>query len=167
MLGVLVAVFRSGKPCSHWVATRNICSCLRRRQNHINSFMCIPSLNTTWIAATTFASLKYSAFMKLIMVHWCGGFGDEQCWVVLWTPNEDFGCITSHAQSTAATYFTGAVKSDDVHLIMVCWAFLLQSFGAENLVHTGWPPEIFAHACVDVKTISIPLCASPPLTQHG
>ena len=48
--------------------------------------MCIPSLNTTWIAATTFASLKYSAFMKLIMVHWCGGFGDEQCWVVLWTP---------------------------------------------------------------------------------
>ena len=46
-----------------------------------------------------------------------GGFGDEQCWVVLWTPNEDFGCITSHAQSTAATYFTGAVKSDVVHFL--------------------------------------------------
>ena len=37
-------------------------------------------------------------------------------------PNEDFGCITSHAQRTAATYFTGAVKSDVVHLIVVCWA---------------------------------------------
>ena len=23
-----------------------------------------------------------------------GGFGDEQCWVLLWIPNEDFGCIT-------------------------------------------------------------------------
>ena len=31
------------------------------------------------------------------------GFGDEQCWVILWTPNEVFGCTTSHAQSTAAT----------------------------------------------------------------
>ena len=45
-----------------------------------------------------------------------GGFGDEQCWVGPWTPHEDFGCITSHAQSTDATYFTGAVKYDVVHL---------------------------------------------------
>ena len=59
-----------------------------------------------------------------------GGFGDEQCWVLLWIPNEDFGCITSHAQSTAATYFTGAVKSHVVYLFMVCRVLLLQSFGA-------------------------------------
>ena len=72
-----------------------------------------------------------------------GGFGDEQCWVGLWTPNEDFGCITSHAQSTAATYFTGAVKSDVVHLIMVCWVLLLQSFGAAQIGHTRLPTRIF------------------------
>ena len=66
-----------------------------------------------------------------------GGFGDEQCWVVLWTLIEDFGCIASHAQSTAATYFTVAVKSDVVHLIMVCWVLLLQSFGAAQIATLG------------------------------
>ena len=71
-------------------------------------------------------------------------------------PNEDFGCITSHAQTTAAPYFTGAVKSDVVHFIVVCWALLLQSFGAEQIVHTRWPTEIFARACVEVKPISTP-----------
>ncbi len=34
----------------------------------------------------SFACVKYSAFMWLIMVHWCGGLGAELCWVVLWTP---------------------------------------------------------------------------------
>ena len=90
-----------------------------------------------------------------------GGFGAEQCWVVLWTPNEDFGCITSRAQSTAATYFTGAVKSDVVHLIMVCWVLLLQSFGAEQIGHTRWPTNICAHACVEIKPISIPFSCIP------
>ena len=99
--------------------------------------------------------------MQLIMVRWCGVLGAEQCWVVLWTPNEEFGCITSHAQSTAATYFTGAVKFDVVHLIVVCWAFLLQSFGGEQIGHTRWPTEIFAHACVEVKLISTPFMCIP------
>ena len=76
-------------------------------------------------------------------------------------PNEDFGCITSHAQSTAATSFTCAVKSDSVHLIMVCWVLLLQSFGAEQIGHTRWPTNIFAHACVEVKHISIPFSCIP------
>ena len=80
-------------------------------------FMCIPS-HKAEKAATYFVSLKYSAFMQLSRVRWCGVFGAEQCWGILWTPIEDFGCITSHAQSTAATYFTGAVKSDVVHLIV-------------------------------------------------
>ena len=64
--------------------------------------------------------------------------------------------LLSHAQSTAHTYFTGAVKSDVVHLIMVCWAFLLRSFGAEQICHTWLRLEIFAHACVDVTPISTP-----------
>ncbi len=40
--------------------------------------------------------------------------------------------LLSHAQSSARTYFTGAVKSDVVPPIMVCWACLLQFFGAET-----------------------------------
>ena len=93
-------------------------------------FSCIPSRNKAEIGATSVASLKYSAFMQLTMVHCCGGFGDEQCWVVPWTTNEDFVCITSHARSTAATSFTCAVTSDGVHRIMACWVLMLQSVGA-------------------------------------
>ena len=104
--------------------------------------------------------------MQLILVRWCGVLGAEQCWVVVWTPIEDFGSITSRAQSKAATYFIGAVKSDVVHIIVACWALLLQSFGAEQIVHNRWLTEIFAHACVEVKSISIPLCASLLATQH-
>ena len=103
--------------------------------------------------------------MKLVLVHSCGGFGDEHGWVVLWTP--EVRPWLYYITCTEHSCYILAVKSDEVHLIMVCWAFLLQSFEAENLVHTRWPTEVFAHACVDVKTISIPLCASPPLTQHG
>ena len=40
---------------------------------------------------------------------------------------ETLDVLLSHAQSTAHTYFTGAVKSDVVPPIMVCWACLLQS----------------------------------------
>ena len=43
------------------------------------------------------------------------------------------------------------MKSDVVHLIVVRWAFLLQSLGVEQIVHTRWPTEIFAHACIDVN----------------
>ena len=67
-------------------------------------FSCIPSRNKAEIGATSFASLKYSAFMQLTMVHCCGGFGDEQCWVVPWTTNENFVCITSHARSTPSCH---------------------------------------------------------------
>ena len=87
--------------------------------------------------------------------------------MVLWIPNEDFGCSTSHAQSTAATHFTGAVRSDVVHLIMVCWVLLLQSFGAEQIGHTRWPTNIFAHACVEVKPISIPSSCIPSRNKAG
>ena len=60
---------------------------------------------------------------------------------VLWIPVEDYGCITFHAQSTAAPHFTLTVKSDVVHLIVVCWVLLLQSFVAERIVHTRWPTD--------------------------
>ena len=43
------------------------------------------------------------------------------------TPNEDFVCITSHAQSTIATYFTGAVSSLVVHGIVLCRALVLRT----------------------------------------
>ena len=136
------------------MANRNICSCLCRGQTHINSFMCIHFGNKAKIAATSFASVKYSAFMRLVMVHWGGGFWAERCWVVLWTPKQDFGCITSHAQRTAATYFIGSWKSEVVRIVVVCWAFLLQSFGVAQIAHTRWPTEIFARVCVKVKPIS-------------
>ena len=65
----------------------------------------------------------------------------------------DFGSITSHAQSTAATYFIGAVKSD-----VAVW---LQSGEAEQIVHIRWPTETFAHARVDVKPMSISFMSIP------
>ena len=79
-----------------------------------------------------------------------GGFGDEQCWVGPWTPNEDFGCITSHAQSTAATYFAVAVKSDVVYLIMVCLVLLLQLLELNRLATLGCRHAFFPRACVEV-----------------
>ena len=76
-------------------------------------------------------------------------------------PIEIVGCITSHAQITTTTYFSGAVNSEVAHLIMVCWAFLLQSFGAEQIGDTRWPTKVFAHACVEIKSISTPfMCVS-------
>ena len=48
-----------------------------------------------------------------------------------------------------------AVKSDVAHLIMVCWVLSLQKLGAEHIGHTGWPTNMVAHACVEVKPISI------------
>ena len=100
---------------------------------------------------------------------WCAGAAVRGLNSAGWfygPPIEDFVSMTSRAQSTAATYFTGVVKSDVVHLIVVCWALLLQSFGAQQLVHTRWPTEKNVHVCVEVKPISIPLCASTPATKH-
>ncbi len=73
---------------------------------------------------------------------------------VLWTPVEDYGCITFHAQSTVASHFTLTVKSDVVYLIVVCWVLLLQSFVFEQIGHTRWLTEVFVRACVEVKPIS-------------
>ena len=36
-----------------------------------------------------------------------------------------------------------------------------KSFGVEQIVHTRWPAEIFAHACVEIKPISIPFMCIP------
>ena len=105
--------------------------------------------------------------MQLVMVRWCAVLGAEQCWVVLWTTIEDYGCITSHAQSTAATYFLAAGKSDVIHLIVVCWALLFQFFGGEHIVHIRWLTKILFHACEDIKFIIFLSCASPLATKHG
>ena len=57
-----------------------MCSCLRRKQAHINTFLMHPrpqqSIDSCHVLI---ASLKYSAFMQPGMVNWCGCFGDEQC----------------------------------------------------------------------------------------
>ena len=50
---------------------------------------------------------------------------------------------------------------DVVQLIMVCWAFLLESFGAEEIGHTRWPTDFLAHACVEVKAMSTPFMCIP------
>ena len=96
-----------------------------------------------------------------------GGFGDEQCWVGPWTPNEDFGCITSHAQSTAATYFAVAVKSDVVYLIMVCLVLLLQLLELNRLATLVCRHVFFAHACVEVKFMLILLSCIPSRNKAG
>ena len=85
MLGVLVAVFQSSTDWSQWVANRNICSCLRRGQIHINFFYVHLLPQRIMDSCHIFASLKYSAFVPPIMVRWCSVLGAEQCWVVLWT----------------------------------------------------------------------------------
>ena len=104
--------------------------------------------------------------MQLVMVRWCGVLGAEPCLVVLWTSIEDYACITSHAQITPAAHFIFAVKFGVVHSIVVCWALLLQSFGAEQILHTRWPTEFCFHGYVQVKPISIPLCATTLATEH-
>ena len=73
----------------------------------------------------------------------------------------DFGCITSHAQSTAATYFICAVRSVVVHLIVVCWVLLLQSSGADQIGQTRWPTELFALACVEINSKSTFFVCNP------
>ena len=59
----------------------------------------------------------------------------NSAWLSCGLLNEDFGCVASHAQRTAATYFIGVVKSDVVHIAIVRWAFLLQSFGAAQIAN--------------------------------
>ena len=63
--------------------------------------------------------------------------------------------VLHHMHKAQLLAFHVSVKFDVVHLIVVCWALLLQSFGAAQIVHTWWPTEIFVHACVEVKPISI------------
>ncbi len=59
----------------------------------------------------------------------------NSAWLSCGLLNEDFGCVASHAQRTAATYFTGVVKSDVFHIAIVRWAFLLQLFGAAQIAN--------------------------------
>ena len=60
---------------------------------------------------------------------------------------------TQHARTHARTHA--------LHLIVVCWAFLLISFGVEEIVHTRWPTDTFAHACAEIKSISTSFMCSP------
>ncbi len=52
------------------------------------------------------------------------------------------------------------MKSDVVHLIMVCGVLLLQFFGTSQLGHTGFSTHLFACACVEAKFMAIPFRAS-------
>ena len=59
-----------------------------------------------------------------ITVHCCCVLGKIRAGWSSGLLHEDLGCITTHAQSAAATCSTGAVRSEDARLIMACWAFL-------------------------------------------
>ena len=142
------------------MANRTICSCLRR-----DSCVEVQSLSVPLCASFPATKqiklprpLQFEVFCFHIASHGALVRHFSGMNTAGWShgpPNEDFGCITSHAQSTVATYNTGAVSPDVVHLIVVCWAFLLQYLVAEQIVHTRWPTEIFAHACVEIKPISV------------
>ena len=99
------------------------------------------------------SSLKYCASYRL---SWCIGAPVLRMNAAGWSYgacNEDFGSITSHAQSSAATYFICSVRFVVVHLIVVCWALLLQSVGAEQIGQARWPTEAYiaATACASPK----------------
>ena len=84
--------------------------------------------------------------MHLIMVSRRRLLGAEQCWVVRWTLIETWlYYITGTDHSSHA--LADAVKSDVVHLVTACRAFLLPRCRAEQPVHAGRPTEIFDHAC--------------------
>ena len=104
--------------------------------------------------------------MQLDMVRWFGVLGAELCLVVLWTSIEDYACITSHAPITPAAHFIFAVKLVVVYSIVVCWALLLQFFGAAQIHHTRRPTEFCFHGYVQVKAIAILLCATILATEH-
>ena len=55
--------------------------------------------------------------------------GTEQCWVVLWTPHQRPGLYYITCTDHSCHAFTDAEKSNVVHLVTVCWAFLLQCSG--------------------------------------
>ena len=80
--------------------------------------------------------------MQFIMVRWCAVLVAELCWVFCGPPLKTMA-VLHPMHSTAAPHFTLTVKSDVVHLIVVCWVLLLQSFVAERIVHTRWPTEFF------------------------
>ena len=115
----------------HWVAHRNICSWLRR-----DSCVQVKSLSVPLCASLPATKhiklprpLQFEVFCFHIASHGALGRHFSGMKIAGWshgTPNEDFGCITSHAQSTVATYFTGAVSSDVVHLIVLCWALVFR-----------------------------------------
>ena len=87
-----------------------------------------------------------------------------------------FMCIPCRKKAyIPATSFASANFSAYMQLIMmrwggalgaeqcwaVCWACLLKSFGAEQILHTRWPTEIFAHACVEIKSMSTDFMCIP------
>ena len=43
----------------------------------------------------------------------------------------------------------------------VCWACLLKFLGAEQILDIRWPTEIFAHACVGIKSMSTDFMCIP------
>ena len=143
-----------------------ICSRLRRIQTRINFF---------WVHSFSQQSKDSCHFLRqsrlfcfhaacrgaLVCRFWCwpvlGGSVDLHWRLWLY-------CITCTKHSSHAFHLS--VKSDVVHFIVICWALLLPSLGSEQIVHTRWPTEIFVYACVEVKSISILLCASTPATKH-
>ena len=143
-------VLRSFRDWSHYVAHKNICSWLRR-----DSCVEVKSLSVPLCASLPATKhiklprpLQFEVFCFHIASHGALVRHFSGMNTAGWshgTPNEDFGCITSHEQSTRCSFYSGLLG------VLVATK---KSFRAEQIVRTRLPTEIFAHACVEINSKS-------------
>ena len=92
-------------------------------------------------------------------------FWTEQCWVLLAVFSELNGGSHKVANRGICSCLRRITSLSTVFRCIpcwaVCWACLLKSFGAEQILHTRWPTEIFAHACVEIKSMSTDFMCIP------
>ena len=105
--------------------------------------------------------------MHLIMVSRRRLLGAEQCWVVRWTLIETWlYYITGTDHSSHA--LADAVKSDVVHLVTVCRAFVLPRCRAEQIAPLGGQQiYLLMPANMILPTVSDIMTCSLVITWHS